>query len=79
MSKAIAPRKRNNVLIVAVTFVVLVILLMLFWDRQQRRAIELRRIQARMDFMQEWEPTPLPEQNKPMNNVKTPAKAGRVL
>ena len=52
MSKAIEPKKRNNVLIVAVTFVALVILLMLFWDRQQRRAIELRRIQSKMDFMQ---------------------------
>lgn len=79
MSKAIAPKKRNNVLIVAVTFVALIILLMLFWDRQQRRAIDLRRIQAKMDFMQEWEPTPLPEQNKQMNNAKTPSKAGRVL
>ncbi len=79
MGKAEVSKERNNVLVVAVTIVIVVILLMLFWDRQQQRAVELRRIQTRLDFMQEWEPTPLPEQNKQMNNAKTPSKAGRVL
>ncbi len=79
MGKAEVSKERNNVLVVAVTIVIVVVLLMLFWDRQQQRAVELLRIQARLDFMQEWEPTPQQPQNKQMNNAKTPAKAGRVL
>ncbi len=79
MAKAEVSKERNNVLVVAVTIVIVVILLMFFWDRQQQRAVELLRIQARLDFMQEWEPTPLPEQNKQNKQTKTPSKAGRVL
>ncbi len=79
MGKAEVSKERNNVLVVAVTMVIVVILLMFFWDRQQQRAVELLRIQARLDFMQEWEPTPQHPQNEQMNNAKTPAKAGRVL
>jgi len=79
MSKAIVPGGRNNVLIVSVTIVVLSILLMVFWDRQQQRAIELRRIETRLDLMQEWEVTRQQLQNKQMNNGKVSPRAGRVL
>ena len=79
MAKAEVSKKRNNVLVVAVTIVVVVVLLMMFWDRQQQRAVELRRIQTRLDFIQEWEPTPQPSPNKQMNNTTVPPKVGRVL
>ncbi len=79
MGKAEVSKERNNVLVVAVTMVIVVVLLMFFWDRQQQRAVELLRIQTRLEFMQEWEPTPLPEPNKQMNNAKVPPKVGRVL
>ena len=69
----------NNILTIAIATVVVVIILMFFWDRQQQRAVELLRIQARLDFMQEWEPTPQQPGDKQMNNAKTPAKVGRVL
>ena len=79
MGKAEVSKGRNNVVVVAVTIVVIVVLLMMFWDRQQQRAVELRRIQARLDFMQEWEPTPQPSPNKQMKNSKASPPAGRVL
>ncbi len=55
MSKAnVSNGTNNNVLAVAIAVVVLAIALMFFWDRQQQRAVELRRIESRIDLLEEW-------------------------
>jgi hypothetical protein len=55
------PQQRNyNKIIIAVTVVVLVVLFMWFWDRQQKRRLQLERMDTQMDVLEEWGP---PRQN----------------
>ena len=75
----------NNVLTVAIAAVVIVIVLIFFWDRQQQRAIEMRRIETRIDLLEEWGmPTQqrLPQQqqmNGQMNNQNQQGRTGRIF
>ena len=74
----------NNVLTIAIAAVVIVIVLIFFWDRQQQRAVELRRIETRIELLEEWG---LPTQqtlqqqqiNGQMNNPNAQGRRGRVF
>ena len=44
----------SNVLTFAITVVVLAVVLLIFWDRQQQRSVELRRIENRVDLLEDW-------------------------
>lgn len=57
-------RNRNTIIIVAV-IVVFAIIFMYFWDRQQKRAFELQRLDSQMDVWEEWGP---PLQNRQRQN-----------
>jgi hypothetical protein len=45
----------NKVLIIAVAVVVLIIIFMYFRNQQQQRDLELRRIEKRVELLEEWE------------------------
>jgi cell division protein FtsN len=44
----------HKMLIIAVTVVVLFIIFMYFRDRQQQHAFELRRLEKRVELLEEW-------------------------
>ena len=44
----------NKTLIIAVTVVVLVIIFMYFHDQKQKHAYELRRLERRVELLEEW-------------------------
>lgn len=46
--------KKNNFLIIAVTIVVLIIVFFYFRDRQQKRDLDLRRLDRQVDVLEEW-------------------------
>ena len=72
----------NNILTIAIAVVVLAIILMFFWDRQQQRAIELRRIETRIDLLEEWGIRPqqqLQQQNVQQNNTNAQGNGGRIF
>lgn len=55
-TNANVPSGRNNkVLIIAVIILVLVIAFMYFRDQQQQHNLELRRIEKRVELLEEWE------------------------
>jgi len=58
--------RNRNVIIIAVTIVVLAIILLYFRDRQQKRALELQRLDTQVDVWEEWGP---PQQNRQLNNA----------
>ena len=58
--------RNRNVIIIAVTIVVLAVILMYFRDRQQKRALELQRLDTQGDAWEEWGP---PQQNGQLKNV----------
>ena len=45
----------NKVFIIAVTVVVLIVLFMYFWDQQQQRNLKLRRLERRVEILEEWD------------------------
>ncbi len=47
--------RNNYVLIIAVIILVLVIVFMYFRDQQQQHNLELRRIEKRVELLEEWE------------------------
>lgn len=65
----------KNAIIIAVTIVVLAVIFMYFWDRQQKRALELERLETQTDVWQEWGP---PQQNRQLNNA-TDKSGGKIL
>ena len=72
----------NNILTIAIAVVVLAIILMFFWDRQQQRAVELRRIETRIDLLEEWGIRPqqqLQQQNAQQNNTNAQGNGGRIF
>lgn len=74
----------NNILAVAITAIVVVIILMFFWDRQQQRAIELRRIETKIDLLEEWgvqpqQQQPNTQQNFQQNNTNAQGNGGRIF
>lgn len=58
--------RNRNVIIIAVTIVVLAVILMYFRDRQQDRALELKRLDTQGDVWEEWG---LPQQNRQLKNM----------
>ena len=72
----------SNILTVAIAAVVLAIVLMFFWDRQQQRAVELRRIETKLELLEEWGIAPqqqqLQQQNVQQNNANTQG-GGRIF
>lgn len=48
----------KNAIIIAVTIVVLAVILMYFRDRQQKRNLQLQRLETQMNVWEEWEPPP---------------------
>ncbi|MHC4160417.1 MAG: hypothetical protein ACYSSO_15230 [Planctomycetota bacterium] len=72
----------KNILTIAIAVVVLAIVLMFFWDRQQQRAIELRRIETKIDLLEEWGIRPqqqLQQQNAQQNNTSAQGNGGRIF
>jgi len=72
----------NNILTVAIAVVVLAIVLMFFWDRQQQRAVELRRIETKIELLEEWGIQPqqqLQQQNAQQNNINAQGNGGRIF
>ncbi len=65
----------KNVIIIAITIVALAVVLLYFWDRQQKRALELDRIETQTEVWQEWGP---PQQNRQLNNT-TGKGSGKIL
>ncbi len=65
----------KNTIIIAVTIVVLAVIFMYFWDRQQKRALELERLETQTEVWQEWGP---PQQNRHLNNA-TDKSGGKIL
>ena len=59
--------RNRNTIIIAVTIVLLAIILMYFRDRQQKRQLQLQRLDSQMDVWEEWGP---PQQNKQLNNTR---------
>jgi len=45
----------NNVLIIAIVIVVLTIVVMYFRDYQQQRDLKLRRLETRIEALEEWD------------------------
>ncbi len=68
----------NNVLAIAIAVVVLVIILLFFWDRQQQRTVEMRRIEARIDVLEEWG-IPPQQQNAQQNDMNAQGDGGRIF
>ena len=50
----------KNAIIIAVTIVVLAVIFMFFRDKQQKRQLQLERLDTQIDVLEEWGP---PRQN----------------
>jgi len=76
----------NNILAIAVAAVIVVIILIFFWDRQQQRAIELRRIETKIELYEEWGIRPQQQLQQPntqqslqQNNTNAQGNGGRIF
>ena len=67
--------RNKNAIIIAVTIVVLAVILMFFQDRQQKRLLQLQRLDTQMNVWEEWGP---PQQNRQLNNT-TGKGGGKIL
>lgn len=54
----------SNKTFIAAAMVVLVIIFMYFYDQKQQRAFELRRLERRVELLEEW--------GMPRQNMQTP-------
>ena len=61
-------------ILIAVTIIVLAVAFLIFWDRQQKRAFELEKLENRMNVLEEWPPT-----NNAQQNRMLPAGGDKVL
>ncbi len=73
VNKVIGSNK--NAIIIAVTIVVLAVILMFFRDRQQKRELQLDRLDTQMGVWEEWGPL---QQNRQLNNA-TDKSGGKIL
>jgi hypothetical protein len=64
----------KNAIIIAVTIVVLAVIFMYFRDRQQKRGLELERLETQTEIWQEWGSQ---QQNRQPNS--TTEGGGRIL
>ena len=53
-TNAAAIWNNNKMLVTVVTVVVLIIIFMYFLDHRQQRAYELRRLEKRVELLEEW-------------------------
>ena len=53
-NKVTANPKNNKTLIIAAAVVVLVVIFMYFRDQKQQRTYELRRLERRVELLEEW-------------------------
>lgn len=65
----------KNAIIIAVTIVVLAVIFMFYRDRQQKRNLQLERLDTQMDVWEEWGPQ---QQNRQLNNA-TGKGGGKIL
>ncbi len=65
----------KNAIIIAVTIVVLAVIFMFFRDRQQKRDLQLQRLDTQMNVWEEWGPQ---QQNRQLNNT-TGKGGGKIL
>ncbi len=65
----------KNAIIIAVTIVVLAVIFMYFRDKQQKRELQLERLETQMGVWEEWGP---PQQNRQLNNA-TDKSGGKIL
>ena len=63
----------GNVLIIAVAVVLVFVIFMYFRDRQQNRDLDLRRIDAQVEILEDWPPPP---KRQPTNS---PGPSGKIL
>ncbi len=69
-------KERNyDAITIAVTIVALAIIFMFFRDRQQKRLLQLQRLDTQMNVWEEWGP---PQQNRQLNNT-TGKGGGKIL
>ena len=66
----------KNAIIIAVTIVVLAVIFMFFRDRQQKRLLQLQRLDTQMNVWEEWGP---PQQNRQLNNTTGKGGGGKIL
>ncbi len=66
----------KNAIIIAVTVVVLVSIFMYFRDKQQKRELQLERLETQMGVWEEWGP---PQQNRQLNNTTGKGGGGKIL
>lgn len=59
--------RNNKAIIIVVTIVVLAVIFMFFWDRQQKRNLQLQQLETQMNVWEEWSPW----QNRQMNNASS--------
>ncbi len=62
----------NKTLIIAVAAVVLIVVFMYLWDQKQQRDFELRRLEMRVELLEEWG---MPRQN--MQTYSPPPRQGQ--
>ena len=65
----------KNTITIAITIVVLAVIFLYFWDRQQKRDLELERLETQTEVWQEWGP---PQQNRQLNNASD-KDSGKIL
>ncbi len=65
----------KNTIIIAITIVALAVVFLYFWDRQQKRDLELERLETQTEVWQEWGP---PQQNRQLNNTSD-KDSGKIL
>ena len=71
-----APHNRHlNTIIIAGIIVLLAVVFLYFQDRQQQRDLQLRRLEAKVELMEEWS---RPRQQNQQNNLP-PRTGGRMF
>ena len=66
----------KNAIIIAVTIVVLAVIFMFFRDRQQKRDLQLQRLDTQMNVWEEWGPQ---QQNRQLNNTTGKRSGEKIL
>ena len=65
----------KKAILIVVTIIVLAVIFMFFRDRQQKRELQLERLDAQTDISEEWGS---PQQNRQLNNT-TGKDGGKIL
>ena len=65
----------KKAILIAVSIVLLAVIFMFFRDRQQKRELQLERLETQTGVWEEWGP---PQQNRQLNNA-TDKSGGKIL